>query len=81
MRDLNYDFKQLCRRNRDGSFATQADRQNILDLCADQLYEMGMRDLPEDRDGRRRAAEYASLLRSRLPARLLRGLRNRSHRR
>jgi len=22
MRDLNYDFKQLCRRNRDGSFAT-----------------------------------------------------------
>jgi hypothetical protein len=45
MRDLNYDFKQLCRRNRDGSFATQADRQNILDLCADQLYEMGVKKL------------------------------------
>lgn len=45
MRDLNYDFKQLCRRNRDGSFATQADRQNILDLCADQLHEMGVRGL------------------------------------
>lgn len=45
MRDLNYDFKQLCRRNRDGSYATQADREHILDLCADQLYEMGVRDL------------------------------------
>ena len=45
MRDLNYDFKQLCRRNRDGSYATQADRQHILDLCADQLHEMGVRGL------------------------------------
>ena len=45
MRDLNYDFKQLCRRNRDGSFATQADREHILDLVADQLYEIGVRDL------------------------------------
>ena len=45
MRDLNYDFKELCRRNRDGSFATQADRQHILDLCADQLYEMGFTKL------------------------------------
>jgi hypothetical protein len=45
MRDLNYDFKQLCRRNRDGSYATQADREHILDLCADQLHEMGVRGL------------------------------------
>ncbi len=45
MRDLNYDFKQLCRRNRDGSYATQADREHILDLCADQLHEMGIREL------------------------------------
>jgi len=45
MRDLNYDFKQLCRRNRDGSYATQADREHILDLCADQLHEMGTREL------------------------------------
>jgi hypothetical protein len=45
MRDLNYDFKQLCRRNRDGSYATQADREHILDLCADQLDEMGVREL------------------------------------
>jgi hypothetical protein len=45
MRDLNYDFKQICRHNRDGSYATQADRQGILDLVADQLYEMGFRGL------------------------------------
>lgn len=45
MRDLNYDFKQLCRRNRDGSFGTQADREHILDLVADQLHEMGVRGL------------------------------------
>jgi Phage integrase, N-terminal len=35
MRDLNYDLKQLCRHNRDGSYATQADREHILDLIAD----------------------------------------------
>jgi hypothetical protein len=45
VRDLNYDFKQMCRHNRDGSYATQADRQNILDLVADQLYDMGFRGL------------------------------------
>src|SRR6516225_10160007 len=45
MRDLNYDLKQLCRRNRDGSYATQADRERILDLIADQLHEMGFRHM------------------------------------
>jgi hypothetical protein len=40
MRDLNYSLKQLCRRNRDGAFGTQADRERILDLIADQLYEL-----------------------------------------
>src|SRR5207249_7843545 len=45
MRDLNYDLKQLCRRNRDGSFATQADREHILDLIADQLDAMGFRHM------------------------------------
>ena len=45
MRDLNYDLKQLCRRNRDGSYATQADREHLLDLIADQLYEMGFRHM------------------------------------
>ena len=45
MRDLNYDLKQLCRRNRDGSYATQADREHILELIADQLHEMGFRHM------------------------------------
>ena len=44
MRDLNYDFKELCRRNRDGSFATQADREHVLDLIADQLHEWDVGD-------------------------------------
>ena len=29
MRDLNHDFKNLCHRNRDGSLATQHDRESI----------------------------------------------------
>ena len=45
MRDLNYDLKQLCRHNRDGSYATQADREHILDLIADQLHEKGFRHM------------------------------------
>src|SRR6516162_700557 len=45
MRDLNYDLKQLCRHNRDGSYATQADREHILDLIADQLDEIGFRHM------------------------------------
>ncbi|MCX7214505.1 MAG: integrase domain-containing protein [Burkholderiales bacterium] len=45
MRDLNYQLKQLCRRNRDGSFATQRDRERVLDLVANQLQEAGFRHL------------------------------------
>jgi hypothetical protein len=45
MRTLNYQLKQLCRRNRDGSFGTQADRLHILDLIANQLHEAGFRNL------------------------------------
>lgn len=45
MRDLNYDLKKLCRRNRDGSYATQANREHILDLIADQLEDMGFRHM------------------------------------
>ena len=41
MRDLNYELKQLCARNRDGSFATQVNRERILTLIANQLREMG----------------------------------------
>ena len=45
MRDLNHDFKNLCQRNRDGSFATQHDRESILTLIANQLDENGFRHL------------------------------------
>lgn len=41
MQDLNHELKQLCSRNRDGSFATQAGRERILTLVANQLREMG----------------------------------------
>ena len=41
MRDLNFALKQLSRRNRDGSFSTQARRARELDLCARQLGELG----------------------------------------
>jgi integrase len=40
---LNFDFKEICNHNRDGRFATQADRRNIRDLVVNQLHEMGYR--------------------------------------
>ena len=43
VRDLNYQLKELCRRNRDGSYATQQNRERQLSLMADQLYELGYR--------------------------------------
>ena len=43
MRDLNYQLKQLCRRNRDGSRSTQANRERILTLIANQLHGIGYR--------------------------------------
>src|SRR6202051_2036348 len=46
MREFNYELKQLCRRNCDGSYATQADRQRILDLVANQLQEVGFEHRP-----------------------------------
>ena len=43
MKDLNYQLMKLCKANRDGSFSTQATRKRILNLIADQLYELGFR--------------------------------------
>ncbi|MES4779086.1 integrase, partial [Pseudomonas aeruginosa] len=43
MDDLTYTLRQLCLRNRDGSHATQADRQRSLTLAARQLREAGFR--------------------------------------
>ncbi len=41
MQALNYELKQRCAPNRDGSFATQTDRERNLTLIANQLREMG----------------------------------------
>ena len=48
MRDLNYQLKQLCLKNRDGSYATQAQRLWLLTLIANQLHELGYRQLEAD---------------------------------
>jgi hypothetical protein len=45
MDDLTYSLRQLCRRNRDGSHATQADRQGILTLASRQLHAAGFRQM------------------------------------
>ena len=45
MDDLTYDLKQLCRRNRDGSAMTQAQRMHSLAAIARQLKEMGFRNM------------------------------------
>jgi len=43
VRGLNYQLKQLCRHNRDGSFGTQVQRERELTLIANQLHELGYR--------------------------------------
>ena len=45
MREFNFELKQLCQRNRDGSYMTQADRERILDLIANQLQELGFKKM------------------------------------
>ncbi|MCG7872653.1 MAG: integrase domain-containing protein [Candidatus Thiodiazotropha lotti] len=45
MRELNYQLKQLCRRNRDGSYRTQTDRERQLTLVANQLHTLGYRKM------------------------------------
>lgn len=45
MDNLTYTLRQLCQRNRDGSHATQADRQRSLSLAARQLREAGFRQM------------------------------------
>jgi site-specific recombinase XerC len=43
--NLTYTLRQLCDRNRDGSHATQGDRESCLKLMARQLKEAGFRQL------------------------------------
>ena len=45
MRRLNYQLKQLCKHNRDGSYATQAQRERTLTLISNQLVELGYRQM------------------------------------
>src|SRR5665213_730861 len=45
MDDLKFTLLELCRRNRDGSHATQADRQRTLCLVSQQLREAGFRQM------------------------------------
>jgi len=41
MHSLKYQIRQICKRNRDGSYATQADRKQVLLACAAELTELG----------------------------------------
>ncbi|HGG6556705.1 TPA: phage integrase N-terminal domain-containing protein [Salmonella enterica subsp. diarizonae serovar 61:i:z] len=41
MKKLNYQLKNLCRRNHDGAFGTQKVRHNMLQLVAGQLTDLG----------------------------------------
>ena len=45
MKNLNFQLQKLCRENRDGSYSTQANRVRILELIADQLRELGYKDM------------------------------------
>lgn len=45
MDDLTFELRQLCRRNRDGSHARQADRLGVLTLVGRQLRELGFRQM------------------------------------
>ncbi|PJM71255.1 phage integrase N-terminal domain-containing protein [Achromobacter ruhlandii] len=45
MDDLTYTLRQLCQRNRDGSYTTQADRIRSLSLAARQLREAGFQQM------------------------------------
>ncbi|MDE0312595.1 MAG: integrase domain-containing protein [Caldilineaceae bacterium] len=40
---MNYELKELCKANRDGSYSTQATRRRILDRIANQFHDLGYR--------------------------------------
>ena len=48
MKNLNFELKQMCHRNRDGSFAKQSARERILTQIADQLDALGYKNLSAD---------------------------------
>lgn len=47
MRDLNYQLKKLCRQCRERSYATQVKRERMLTLIANQLHDLGYRQMTD----------------------------------
>jgi len=45
MKNLNFQLRKLCRENRDGSYSTQSNRARLLELIANQLHELGYKDM------------------------------------
>ena len=45
MKNLNFQLRKLCRENRDGSYSTQANRARLLELIANQLHDLGYKDM------------------------------------
>ena len=45
MRNLNYQLKILCRHSHEGSFETRVGRERQLAAIANQLHELGFRQL------------------------------------
>lgn len=45
MKKLNYELKELCRSQKEGSYATQVNRYKNLQLVANQLVELGYRNM------------------------------------
>jgi Phage integrase, N-terminal len=45
MDKLNWDLRQICNRNKDGAFSTQAARWRSLDLMARELRALGFHNL------------------------------------
>ena len=47
MRNLNYQLKQLCRQCREGSYSTQVNRERMLTLAANELHDLGYRNMTD----------------------------------
>ena len=45
MRDLNYQLKMLCKHSHEGSFETRVGRERQLSAIANQLHDLGFRQL------------------------------------
>ena len=45
MRDLNYQLKMLCKHSHEGSFKTRVGRERQLSAIANQLHDLGFRQL------------------------------------